>query len=76
MLSSVSLFRMVPLTPWTRAHRSNMTKNHTQALLAIAVLVILYLWWKRKAVVTSTFTAGAPVSVGPETQILQETTSL
>lgn len=49
-----------------------MTKNHTQMLLAVAILVILYLWWKRKAVVTSTFSAGPVVaSVAPESASTQ-----
>lgn len=33
-----------------------MSKSHSQMLLAVAILVILYLWWKRKAVVNSTVT--------------------
>lgn len=43
-----------------------MSKSHTQMLLAVAVLVILYLWWKRTAVVKSTLTIATPSTVaGP-----------
>ena len=49
-----------------------MTKSHTQMLLAVALLVIMYLWWKRKAVVTSTFTAGPVVNTAtPESESTQ-----